>query len=76
MPTYKKIPPRVKKQGAVAIGRYGIFCSSVITAAEIATTLGTLEDKKTIPMVGYVTRKGQRIYYCLQGLLEDPIIYS
>jgi len=75
MPTFKKIPKEIRVIGAVAIGRYAIFCKGVLKASTIATKLDKAE-KNGIPAVGYVTMKGEKIYYCRYGLINDPDVYA
>lgn len=76
-PVYSKIPPDVKAIGAIASGHYAVFCNGLLKAGEVFVFLNKLEEKKkTIPLVGYVTVKGEKIFYCRYGFVNDPDIYE
>jgi hypothetical protein len=76
MATYSKIPQDVKAIGAIASGHYAVFCG-LMKAGEVFVKLQKDEDKgKSVPLVGYVTIKGKKIYYCRYGLVDDPSIYK
>ena len=75
MPTFQKIPKKVKAKGCVASGRYCVF-AGLMQAGNAFTALAKAEKRGAIPMVGYITVKGKRYYYCLYGLVDDPDIYA
>lgn len=75
MPTYAKIPPNIKAIGAIAIGRYAVFCRGIIKASNIARKLDNADKKSGIPAVGYISHKGDKTYYCRYGFVDDPDIY-
>lgn len=76
MPTASKIPQEAKKIGAVAIGRYAIFCEGILVAGEIHDKLAAADQKKGLPAVGYISIKGQKIYYCRYAFVNDKDIYK
>ena len=75
MPTFKKIPQKVKDTGCIGIDRYAVFCKGLLKASSVVDKLSKAE-KKGIPAVGYVTIKGEKIYYCRYGFVDDPDIYA
>jgi hypothetical protein len=75
MPTFAKIPMEVKAIGAIAIDRYAVFCKGLLTAGAVVMKLQKAE-KKGLPAVGYLIHKGQKIYYCRYGFINDKDIYS
>jgi hypothetical protein len=76
MPTYSKIPANVKAIGAIAIGRYAIFCKGLLKASDVGSKLNKADKNKGIPAVGYISHKGEKIYYCRYGFVNDPDIYA
>lgn len=77
MPTYSKIPQNIKKLHTTASGRYVVFTKGgLLEAGEVFVRLEEAEKRKTIPLVGYVTIKGKKYYYCAYGLFNDPDIYT
>ena len=77
MPTYSKIPALMKEIGVIASGHYAVFCKGLLKAGSVFTRLQKREDKgREIPLVGYFTVKGERIYYCRYGLVDEPDIYK
>lgn len=76
MPTASKIPQEAKKIGAVAIGRYAIFCEGMLVAAEIHDKLAAADTKHGMPAVGYISVKGKKIYYCRYAFVNDNDIYK
>lgn len=76
MPTYSKIPLEVKAIGAIASGRFAVFCG-LLKAGSVFTKLEKLDSEgKAFPMVGFITIKGEKIYYCRYGFVDDPDIYE
>jgi len=75
MPTFKKIPKKIKAIGSIASGRYCVF-AGLMNAGKVFTALEKAHKKGAIPMVGYVTVKGEKFFYCLYGLVDDPDIYA
>ena len=76
MPVFKKIPQPVKAMGAVAGGRYAVFCVGLLKASAIIDRLQKADRRGGIPAHGYVTYKKERVYYCLYGFVDDPNIYE
>lgn len=75
MPTFKKIPKKVKEKGCIASGRYCIF-TGLMQYGKVNAVLSKAERRGSIPNVGYVVVKGKRYYYCLYGSLANPDIYA
>lgn len=75
MPTFQKIPKKVKEKGCIALGRYCVF-AGFLEAGKVVLAIQKAEKRGAIPAVGYITIKGKKYYYCLYGLLNDPDIYS
>lgn len=71
----EKIPPEAKQIGAIAVGRYAIFCKGLIKAGTVCTILYKKDKRNGIPFCGYVAIKKEKIYYCLYGFINDPSIY-
>lgn len=76
MPTFKKIPKDVKAIGAIGCGPYAIFCKGLLKASDVANRLQKAEKRNGIPVVGYVSLKGEKIYYCRYGFVDDPDVYA
>lgn len=77
MPTYSKIPLEVKAIGAIASGRFAVFCNGLLKAGSVFTKLEKLDTKrKAFPAVGYIKINGEKIYYCRYGFVNDPEIYE
>ena len=76
MATFQKIPQKIKAIGSIAIGRYAIFCNGLLKAGEVCSLLEKQDEKKGIPVVGYVTHRGEKIFYCRYGFINDPDVYS
>lgn len=76
MPTFKKIPKKIKDKGCVASGRFCVF-AGLLQAGNAFVALEKADKKgSSIPVVGFITVKGKRYYYCLSGFINDPDIYS
>ncbi len=75
MPTFSKIPKAAKEIGAIAINQYAIFCKGILKAGNVVKILQK-EEKKGIPACGYVRVKGEKIYYCRYGFVDDKDIYA
>jgi hypothetical protein len=73
MPTYAKIPKKIDKTQTVAIGSWVIFVKSLSEASAVAIALSRYDSA---PLVGHITLKGKKYYYCRYGFLNDPDIYS
>ena len=76
MPTYKKIPKDAKAIGAIAIGQYAIFCKGLFKAGMLYNKLIAADKKRSIPAVGYISYKGEKVYYCRYGFVNDPDVYA
>lgn len=73
---FQKIPPDVKQIGAIAIGRYAIFCKGFLKATTIVDKLVKADNKKGIPIVGFIQIKKEKIFYCRFGFINDNDIYE
>lgn len=77
MPTFKKIPQKVKDEKAIAIGPFAVFCKGILKAAEVVKRLEKAEQKNgSIPAHGSLMYKNQQVYYCRVGLVNDADIYE
>lgn len=76
MPTFKRIPASVKEQGCVAIGGWAVFCKGILKASEVVTRLQRADSKGKCPIVGYLLFKGEKVYYCRYGFVDDADIYE
>lgn len=75
MPTFKKIPQKIRATGSIASGKYCVF-TNLLNSGKVFTALLKAEKKGNIPMVGYIMLNGIKFYYCLYGLVNDPDIYA
>lgn len=75
MPTFSKIPKSAREIGAIAINQYAVFCEGIFKAGKVVTRLQKAE-KKGMPACGYVSIKGEKIYYCRYGFVNDEDIYD
>lgn len=76
MPTFKRIPASVKEKGCVAIGGWAVFCKGILRASEVVTRLQRADSKGKCPIVGCLMFKGEKIYYCRYGFVDDADIYE
>jgi hypothetical protein len=76
MPTYSKIPKKVREVGCIAINEWAIWCTGLLKAGVIMTRICRADKRGGLPLVGYVSYKGERVYYCRYGLVGDEDIYS
>lgn len=76
MPVFKKIPQSAKAIGAVAGGRYAVFCVGLLKACAVIERLQKADQRGGIPAYGYITYKGERVYYCLYGFVDNPDTYE
>lgn len=76
MPTFSKIPFEVIDIGAIGIAGYAIYCRGLLKAAAVCDKLHKADLRKGIPLCGYMQYKGEKVYYCRYGFVEDPDIYE
>lgn len=76
MPTYCKIPWKVREKKGVAVHRWVIFGTGLVLSVKLASKLEDIFDRKACPMVGKIKYKGKNYYYCMYGIVEDNSIYT
>lgn len=70
------IPQTTKKNGCVAIGRYAIFCKSILKAAEFHDALARRDRSKGIPAGGLISIDNESAFYCRYGFLNEGSLFS
>lgn len=70
MPTYCKIPAKLKGEG-IAAGAYVIWCKFK-ELGTVGNALHAVDLRDGIPAMGKIMVKGKYYYYCRYGMLSDP----